>query len=39
VLPSFVEAYLQHLCVLVEVNPVYYIKGRRVVMVLMGSYR
>jgi hypothetical protein len=37
-LPPFVEAYLQHLCDLVEVNFVYYVRGRRV-MVLMGSYR
>jgi hypothetical protein len=39
VLPPFVEAYLQHFCDFVEVSPVYYVRGRRIVMVLMGSYR
>jgi hypothetical protein len=31
--------HIQHLCNLIEVNPVYHIQGRRVVMVLMGSHR
>jgi hypothetical protein len=39
VFPPFVEAYLQHLCNLVEVNPVYHIQGRRVFVVLIGGYR
>jgi hypothetical protein len=39
VLTPFVEVYLQHLCNLIEVHPVYHIRGRRVVMVLMGSDR
>jgi hypothetical protein len=38
-LSQFVEVYLQHLCDFVEVNPVYYVRGRRVVVVLIGSHR
>jgi hypothetical protein len=38
-LTCFVETYLQHLCDLVEVHPIYYVWGRRIVMVLMGSNR
>jgi hypothetical protein len=38
-LPFFVEACLQHLCDLVEVNSVYHIRRRRVVMVLMSRHR
>jgi hypothetical protein len=38
-LPPLVEVYLQHLCDLIEVKPVYYIRGRRIIMMLMGSYR
>jgi hypothetical protein len=38
-LTPFVEAYLQHLHNLIEVHPVHYIRGRQIVMVLMGSDR